>query len=217
MLLITEQNFNDIGYLIEETKQGKKMFFEGIFIQSNIKNRNGRIYEDRILKPVIEKYVKEYVNTGSAGGELNHPARATIDPERVCHRITELRWDGDNVYGKALVLNTPMGNIVKGLIEGGFRLGVSSRGMGSLKDKNGIQYVQDDFMLTTIDCVSDPSAPSAFVNGILEGVEFIYDSSGKLVQHNVEIFEKNAINKIKRNGLSESAQLLALKLFLSKL
>ena len=217
MKLIVEQNFEHIDYLVEDTKQGKRLYIEGKFIQTNIKNRNGRIYEDRILRPVIEKYIQEKVNTGMAGGELNHPQRAVIDPERVCHRITELRWDGDDVYGKALVVDTPMGNIVRGLIEGGFKLGVSSRGMGSVEKRSDAHYVKDDFMLTTIDCVSDPSAPEAFVNGILEGVEFVYDNSGKLVEVEVEKLSKKAVDTIKKSGINESVRLKSLQKFLSAL
>ena len=220
MLLITEQNFNDVGYSLVESaseKEPPKMYIEGIFLQSNRKNRNGRIYEDKILRPVIEKYVNEQVKTGRAGGELNHPQRITVDPERVSHRITELNWNGDDVYGKALVLNTPTGNIVRGLIEGGFSLGVSSRGMGSLERRGDVNYVKDDFMISTIDVVADPSAPDAFVNGILEGVEFIFSNDGKLIQKNAEQFEEIAEQRIKEKSipspLSESDQLKRLQQF----
>lgn len=217
MKLITEQIFNDIGYTLEESVTGeKKMFIEGIFMQSNKKNRNGRIYEDAILRPVVDKYIKEQVNTGRAGGELNHPQRVSIDPERVSHRITELNWKNDDIYGKALVLNTPMGNIVKGLVEGGFSLGVSSRGMGSLEARDGTNYVKNDFALSTIDVVSDPSAPDAFVNGILEGVEFVFADNGKIIQAAAEQFEEKAEQRIKeKKPLNERAQLKALQRFLA--
>lgn len=222
MKLITEQNFNNIECLVEETEQGKRMYIEGIFIQANKKNRNGRIYEDKILRPVVSKYIKEQVKTGRAGGELNHPQSPVLNPERICHRITELKWDENDVYGKALVLDTPMGNIVKGLIEGGFKLGVSSRGMGSLEKRGDAQYVKDDFSLATVDCVSDPSAPDAFVNGILEGVEFIYDSSGRLIQSEAEQFEESATTLIHQESrktiqIDESKQLKLLKQFLKNL
>ena len=211
MKLITEQNFNNIEYLIEDTSNGKKMYIEGIFIQADKRNRNGRIYESSILKPVVNKYVKEYVKTGRAGGELNHPQSPVLNPERISHRMIQMEWNKSDVYGKALVLDTPMGRIVKGLIEGGFKLGVSSRGMGSLKERAGIQYVQDDFQLTTVDCVSDPSAPDAFVNGILEGVEFIF-KDGKLVQDRVDTFAR-----IKYRQIDERMQLKALEKFLGNL
>ena len=220
MRLITEQNFNDIEYLVEETKTGtKQMFIEGPFIQTKKKNRNNRIYDDKIMIPVIDKYIQEQVVTGRALGELMHPAqRATVDLDRVSHRITELNWHGDDVYGKALILNTPTGNIVRGLLEGGAKLGVSSRGMGSLEKRNGVDYVKDDFMLSTVDIVADPSAPDAFVNGILEGVEFIYDANGKLIEVELEAFEQKAVQKIKKSkSFNESQQLRALQRFLSNL
>lgn len=221
MRLITEQNFNDIEYLVEESPKtgAKQMFIEGPFIQTKKKNRNNRIYDSTIMVPVIDKYIQEQVSTGRALGELMHPAqRATVDLDRVSHRITELSWRGDDVFGKALILNTPTGNIVRGLLEGGAKLGVSSRGMGSIEKKNGVDYVKDDFMLSTVDIVADPSAPDAFVNGILEGVEFVYDSHGKLIEIELEAFEKKAVQKIKRSKpLNESRQLKALQRFLLNL
>ena len=165
-----------------------------------------------MLQPFIDKYIKEQVNTVRAGCELNHPQSPQLNPERICHRITEMKWNNDNVHGKAMVLNTPQGNIVKGLLEGGFRLGVSSRGMGSLYEKNGAQYVKDDFNLVCVDCVSDPSAPDAFVNGILEGVEFIVDSSGKLIQTEAEKFIQR-----KHKQINETTVLKKLEKFLGSI
>jgi hypothetical protein len=214
MFLITEQNFNNIEYLTEsDQKTGEKRFFiNGVFMQANVENRNGRIYEDKVLKPVVDKYIKEQVKTGSAFGELNHPQSASINLDRVSHRITELKWDGDNIIGKALIVNTPTGQIARGLMEGGGRLGVSSRGTGSLKKVNEKTYVDGDYALSTVDIVADPSAPNAFVNGILEGVEFLFDSEGKLVQKHVEIFEEKMVKRI-----DEKATLKALDKFLQSL
>lgn len=176
MKLITEYNDSDIDYSITESNSGERNHvIEGIFMQANKANRNGRIYEGKIMKPAVDNYVNEQVKTGRAVGELNHPEGASINLDKVSHRITELRWDGDNVYGKAQILNTPMGQVVKGLLEGGVKLGVSSRGMGSLERREGVMYVGEDFRLATIDIVQDPSAPEAFVNGIMEGIDYFYD------------------------------------------
>lgn len=173
MKLITEHNEN-IKFLTEGEKGDKKYIIEGIFMQAEQKNRNGRIYPKAILESAVDRYVKEYVSKGRAVGELNHPEGPAINLDKVSHRITELRWDKNDVYGKALILNTPMGNIAKGLLEGGCQLGVSSRGMGSVSQSEGVSKVNDDFILATVDIVQDPSAPSAFVNGIMEGVEYFY-------------------------------------------
>ena len=221
MKLISEQNFHDIECLEEKTEDGnKKLFISGIFMQANKKNRNGRIYEDKVLRPAVDQFISEKVETGKALGELEHPSSPQISLDRVSHKITNLEWNGDDIYGKALVLNTPTGNIVKGLIEGEVSLGVSSRGMGSIYEKNGVNYVKNDFRLATVDVVSDPSAPAAWVNGILEGVEFIFDQSGKLIQKEAELFEEKLEKKIKQFHdpiISERKQLKALQRFLSKL
>mgnify|MGYP000061085888 CR=1 FL=1 len=175
MKLITEQ-FEDVQYITEASDSGeKKVFIEGVFMQGDKKNRNGRVYPMPILQNAVDKYVAEQVTKGRAVGELNHPDGPTVNLDKVSHRITELRTEGNNVVGKALILNTPMGQIVKGLVEGGCQLGVSSRGMGTLERRNGAMYVKDDFQLSTVDIVQDPSAPEAFVNGIMEGVEWVYD------------------------------------------
>jgi hypothetical protein len=173
MKLITEHNEN-IKFLTEGEKGDKKYIIEGIFMQAEQKNRNGRIYPKNVLEGAVDRYVKEYVSKGRAVGELNHPEGPAINLDKVSHRITELRWDKNDVYGKALILNTPMGNIAKGLLEGGCQLGVSSRGMGSVSQNEGASRVNDDFILATVDIVQDPSAPSAFVNGIMESVDFFF-------------------------------------------
>ena len=182
MKLITE-HLEDIEY-ITETKGGvKQTRIEGIFMQSEKQNRNHRTYPKKILMPVVERYVTEQVNTGRAVGELNHPETPAINLDKVSHRITDLVWEGNNVIGNALILNTPMGQIVSGLIEGGVKLGVSSRGMGSLEKRTGGSYVKDDFVLSTVDIVQDPSAHEAFVDGIMEGVEWIVTDNGTYEQY----------------------------------
>jgi hypothetical protein len=167
-----------------------------------------------VMESAVNKYVTEQVATGRAVGELNHPDGPSINLDKVSHRITELNWDGNNVIGKALVLDTPMGQIVKGLVEGGVQLGVSSRGMGTLVQRNGVNTVGRDFVLATVDIVQDPSAPEAFVNGIMEGVEWIWDN-GILKAQDVEKYETE-IKKASSLNLAE-AQLKVWSDFLSKL
>jgi len=177
MKLIAEYIDQEIGYVTEAKGDGSKSYtIEGIFAQAEGKNRNGRIYPKAVMESAVDKYVTEQVNTKRAVGELNHPDGPTVNLDKVSHRITELDWDDNNVMGKALILDTPMGNIVKGLLEGGVQLGVSTRGMGSLEQRNNAMYVKDDFMLNTVDIVQDPSAPDAFVNGIMEGVEWVWNN-----------------------------------------
>jgi hypothetical protein len=176
MKLITELT-EDIKYIKEDAGNNLKNYFiEGVFMQSDVKNKNGRIYPKNTLSKETNRYITEYVNKGRALGELNHPTGPTVNLDRVSHIVKELYADGKNVYGKAKVLDTPMGKIVKNLIDEGAQLGVSTRGMGSLKSKNGYQEVQEDFMLAAIDIVADPSAPNAFVNGIMEGREWIFEN-----------------------------------------
>jgi hypothetical protein len=176
MKLITELT-EDVKYIKENVGNGEKTYFiEGIFMQSETKNRNGRIYPQGTLLKECKRYITEYVDKGRALGELNHPSGPTVNLDRVSHIVKELHEDGRNIYGKAKVLDTPMGRIVKNLIDEGAQLGVSTRGMGSLKAKNGYQEVQEDFMLAAIDIVADPSAPNAFVNGIMEGREWIFEN-----------------------------------------
>ena len=214
MKLITEYVENDLSYLTEE-KDGKKQYvIEGIFMQADQKNRNGRIYPKAVMESAVDRYNRDQVSKGRAVGELNHPEGPTINLDKVSHKITELRWEGNNVVGKAQILDTPMGQIVKGLMEGGVQLGVSSRGMGSLVQKGGINYVNKDFQLATVDIVQDPSAPEAFVNGIMEGVEWIWDN-GILKAQEIEQFETE-IKEAVRIG-DPSLQMKAFKDFLSKL
>ena len=214
MKLIAEYTDHSLGYSIQEGKNGKKnTFLEGIFMQAENKNKNGRVYTREVLTTAVDRFVNEQVITGRAVGELNHPESPSINLDKVSHRITELKWDGNNVMGKALILDTPMGQIVKGLVEGGVQLGVSSRGMGSLDFKNGANYVRDDFMLNTIDIVQDPSAPNAFVNGIMEGVNWEMDTPG----HYIQTIEKGETEVIEPKLFSEEQQSTGFEHFLSKL
>lgn len=175
---LIKETVEDIQYLKEAAEDGTKNYYvEGIIMQGDIKNRNGRVYPKEVLMREMNRYNENYVNKKRAFGELGHPSGPTINLDRASHLFTELKEDGSNVVGKAKVMDTPMGKIVKNIIDEGGQLGISSRGMGSLKrTKNGIMEVQGDFMLATAgDIVADPSAPDAFVNGIMEGVEFYYD------------------------------------------
>ena len=188
MKLIAEYIEQDIEVLTEAKEGGgKNHYIEGVFAQAEQKNRNGRVYPRATMEKAVDKYVNEQVKTKRAVGELNHPEGPTVNLDKVSHLITGLEWDGDNVVGKAKILETPMGQIVKGLLDGGVRVGVSTRGMGSLESRNGVNYVKDDFVLNTVDIVQDPSAPAAFVNGIMEGVEWVWNNG---------IIEPQAIEKI---------------------
>ena len=170
MKLITEHT-NEVEYIVEG--KNKEQYIKGIFMQSDIKNQNGRVYPFSVLKKQVRTFNEKFVKQDRALGELGHPMGPTVNLDRVSHMITELYEDGKNFVGKAKIIDTPNGKIVKNLLESGVRLGVSSRGLGSVKtNKNGVNEVQDDFVLSTVDIVSDPSAPDAFVNGIMEGKEF---------------------------------------------
>ena len=180
--------------LIEEDGKPKKYFIEGIFMQSEKKNKNGRIYPIEVLEKEVNRYVKEYVEPKRAFGELGHPDGPTVNLDRASHMITDLRKEGKNFVGRAKILGTPNGEIVKNLIDEGARLGVSSRGMGTLKPEKKAQVVQNDFYLATAaDIVADPSAPNAFVEGIMEGVEWIWDN-GLLKAQDVERARNNIQN-----------------------
>ena len=214
MKLISEYVDNNLK-VIEEQKNGKKsLVIEGVFMQADQKNRNGRIYEKEILESAVKKYVKDQVSQGRAVGELDHPSGPQINLDKVSHKITELKFKGSDVYGKASILNTPMGKIVEGLLEGGVKVGVSSRGMGTLENKNGAMYVKDDFMLASVDIVQDPSAPSAFVNGVMEGVDWIWNN-GILAPQEIEKIETE-IKRTPSRYLPET-EIKAFKNFLSKL
>jgi hypothetical protein len=177
MKLIAEFNESNIQCLVEKNDAGEKSYvIEGVFAQAEQKNRNGRIYPKKTMERAVSKYVEEQVSKNRAVGELNHPDGPTVNLDKVSHLITDLRFEGNDVIGRASILGTPMGQIVKGLLEGGVNLGVSTRGMGSLEQRGGASYVGEDFVLSTIDIVQDPSAPNAFVNGIMEGVDWVWDN-----------------------------------------
>lgn len=215
MKLITEV-IESLEYISEANENGEKEFFiEGIFMQANQKNRNGRMYPTEVLQREVARYNKEYVEKNRAFGELGHPQGPTINLERVSHMIKELKQDGDNFMGKAKIMDSPYGTIVKNLIKEGASLGVSSRGMGSLKSKNGVNEVQGDFYLATAaDIVADPSAPDAFVEGIMEGVEWVYEG-GKWVEQFVEQSQKQIHNTNKSD--LEATKLKIFENFLKKL
>jgi hypothetical protein len=178
MKLMAEYIDQSIEAVITEAKDGKAKSFaiEGVFAQAEQKNRNGRVYPKQIMESAVDKYVTEQVAQKRSVGELNHPEGPTVNLDKVSHLITKLEWNGNDVIGKAQILDTPMGQIVKGLLEGGVQLGVSTRGMGSLETRSGVNYVRDDFILNTVDIVQDPSAPAAFVNGIMEGVDWVWNN-----------------------------------------
>ena len=189
MKLITE-TIEDVQILTEERDGKKLLYIEGVFLQGAIKNRNGRMYPFEVLDREVERYNEEYVRTKRALGELGHPDGPTINLDRVSHRITDLRAEGNNFMGKAQILDTPMGKIAKSLLGEGVQLGVSSRGMGSIDKQEGVSIVRDDFMLTTAaDIVADPSAPDAFVNGIMEGKEWVWDN-GILKEREVAKYQR---------------------------
>ena len=210
--LIEEEN---LQFITEEKDGEKRYYIEGVFMQADVKNKNGRIYGSNMLAEKVEEYSKNFIEKNRAYGELGHPSNPSINLERVSHRIISLRRDGSNFVGKAQVSSTPYGNIVKGLLEDGGKLGVSSRGLGSLMKENGILKVQSDFLIVTpADIVADPSAPDAFVEGIMEGREWVWDNGiirEKTVEDYKEIVEKTS---------SKDLKMMKLKLFedfLSKL
>jgi len=203
MKLIREIN-ETVNYVVEEKLgKGKDYFIEGVFLQSNIRNKNGRMYTKDVMQKEVNRYIQEYVNKNRAYGELGHPDGPSINLDRVSHMTKSITEDGDNYIGKAKIMDTPYGKIVKALIDEGANLGVSSRGMGSLKTgKDGVQLVQDDFMLATAaDIVADPSAPDAFVRGIMENREWIF-VDGKFVEKQIEEVKRN-IKRASSKNLEE--------------
>ena len=215
MKLITEYTETNVQCIVEKKEDGSKSHvIEGVFMQAESKNRNGRVYPKPIMEKAVDKYVSEQVSKNRAVGELNHPDGPTVNLDKVSHKITELSWKGNDVVGKAQILDTPMGNIVKGLLEGGVQLGVSTRGMGSLAQQGNAMVVKDDFLLNTVDIVQDPSAPGAFVNGIMEGVEWVWNN-GIIEAREIEKMETE-IKNAPRTGLYET-QVREFKNFLSLL
>ena len=216
MKLISEHFSDDVEYITEEKEDGKKAFkLKGVFMQAEIKNRNGRVYPMEVLEKEVERYNKEFIEQNRAYGELGHPDGPTVNLDKVSHMVTSLKPDGKNFIGEAKVIGTPMGEIVKNIMDDGGKLAVSSRGMGSLTKKNGANYVNDDFYLATAaDIVVDPSAPNAFVQGIMEGKEWVWNNGMILEQDVAEIK-----NEMERNVRSRQAnyQALAFAKFLKKL
>jgi hypothetical protein len=214
MKLISEEVV-DAEYIVEENNGKKEYKIRGIFLQSDIKNRNGRIYENDILAKEVDRYDKEFIQKGRAFGELGHPDGPTVNLERVSHMIKALTPEGKNFIGEAKIMDTPYGKIVKNLIDEGATLGVSSRGMGSLVQKGGANYVGKDFYLATAaDIVADPSAPDAFVEGIMESKEWVWNN-GVLLEKDIEAW-KSEIQKAKSHALAE-AKVKVFKNFLGKL
>jgi len=214
MKLITEYTQNDIELVTEAKKDGTKGYFiEGIFAQAENKNRNGRVYPKQIMESAVYKYVEEQVDTGRAVGELNHPDGPVVNLDKVSHLITSLSFEGNDVMGKASILNTPNGRTVQGLLEGGVKLGVSTRGMGSLERINDGMVVKE-YLLNTIDIVQDPSAHGAFVNGIMEGVDWVWNN-GVIERREIDKME----TEIKNAGrtYSKDVQIREFKNFLSQL
>ena len=198
MKLITE-TIENVEVITEGKGADKKLYIEGVFLQSEIKNRNGRMYPFSVLEKEVNRYNEEYVQTSRALGELGHPDGPTVNLDRVSHRITSLKAEGNNFIGRAQIMNTPMGNIARSLLEDGVKLGVSSRGMGSIDKREDCGVVMDDFMLATAaDIVADPSAPDAFVNGIMEGKEWAWDN-GILKETKVAKYQRYMNESTRRN------------------
>ena len=216
MKLISE-TVEDVNYLIEDDETGKKNYkIRGPFLQAEIKNRNGRIYPMNILEKEVHRYNKEYIQKNRAFGELGHPDGPTVNLERVSHMITGLHPDGTNFIGEAKVMDTPYGKIVKNLIDEGAKLGVSSRGMGSLVPSRGAQVVKDDFYLATAaDIVADPSAPNAFVEGIMEGKEWIWDN-GAVKEMDIDAYKRELDRKYKFAQAREEKAVEIFEDFMSK-
>ena len=206
----------EVQYITEEKENGGKNYkIKGIFLQADIKNRNGRIYPMEVLEKEVTRYNKKFINEKRAYGELGHPEGPTVNLERVSHMVTELYPDGKNFIGEAKIMETPMGKIVKSLMNEGGKLGVSSRGMGSLDQKNGANYVRDDFYLATAaDIVADPSAPNAFVEGIMEGKEWVWNN-GALIE--AELVELKRKFDVKQRNRDSNVEALEFAKFLKKL
>jgi hypothetical protein len=207
MKLITE-TVEEVAYLTENKDGEKQYFIEGVFMQAEQKNKNGRVYPKQILAKEANRYVTEYVNKNRALGELNHPTGPSVNLDRVSHKVTWLYENNNDFYGKAKILDTPCGQIVKNLMSEGVKLGVSTRGMGSLEKRGGVNVVKEDFMLAAIDIVADPSAPNAFVNGIMEGKEWVWDN-GLLKEQQIAEYRNTLKKTPSRKLQAESIKLFA--------
>ena len=214
MFLITEHT-DEIEFLKEEKKDGTKDYsIKGVFMQSEVKNRNGRIYPKKVLMDEAKRYMKEYVKPNRAMGELGHPSGPTVNLERVSHLIKELKFEGNDVVGTAKILDTPYGKIVKNLMDEGTKLGVSTRGMGSLEEKDGVKMVKEDFMLSAVDIVADPSAPDAFVDGIMEGKVWVWEN-GVINERQISSYQ-DAVRRASSRELEE-VKLEVFEKFMSEL
>ena len=196
----------EVEYIVESSEGKKNYFISGIFMQAEQKNRNGRIYPMNVLSPKVDSYVSYFVDKNRAFGELNHPQGPTVNLDRVSHLVKDLQCEGTNFNGKAKIMDTPMGKIVQNLMDEGAKLGVSTRGMGSLKSQNGINMVQPDFMLAAVDIVADPSAPDAFVDGIMEGKEWIWEN-GLLKEREISLYQEQIQKTSSRNMKKEFSRL----------
>lgn len=220
MLLITETNFNGVqsGLHLDEATGKKSYHIQGVFLQAEQKNRNGRIYPSAILEREVNRYTSDYINKKRSIGELNHPAEPTVNPERACHLIESLTKQGNDWVGKSKVLSTPVGNIVKGLLDDGVQLGVSSRGLGSLSEDadRDAKIVNEDYYMATIDVVSDPSAPTAWVNGIFEGKEFYMGNDEEFIDKVKKEIDKEA-SKTGFSMVDEEVALIAFEKMMNRL
>jgi hypothetical protein len=224
MKLITEIYNDPMSLLTEADASGKKhLYIQGPFAVSEVKNKNGRIYSKALMEKVVDKFSTDYIKTGRALGEMNHPPRLSIDFERATHMITEMKQDGNVWVGKAKVLKTPMGQILEGLLTSGVNVGVSTRGAGSIIESNGVKTVGDDFMMTAVDVVSDPSGQfvskdgslaGCFVNGIMEGVEFIQTEDGRWLEQDLAAIAKADYDK---KQLTEARKVELFTQFINKL
>ena len=209
MILLKEfvESNSSIDMIVEETRGKKDLYIKGIFAEAELKNRNGRVYPKDVMKSAIDKYNEEYVLKGRAISELSHPdGRPQPKPEFASHLVTELNMDGNTVYGKAKILNTPQGNILKGLLEGGVKFGVSTRGLGSISERAGTRYVCNDYVITAIDAVTDPSSINAFVDAVNESQEWLITDDGRIVE--------SIKKEIKKNKLTEERKLQLIQNFL---
>ena len=222
MKLITEVYNDDCEVIKESAEDGKKNYYiEGIFMQGDIGNRNGRVYPSTILENEMKRYDRDFIQTKRALGELSHPAGPQINGDRVSHLIVNMKRDGSNFIGKAKIISTPMGEIVKTFMDEGVRIGVSTRGLGSVKQKNGLMEVQDDFHLATVDIVTDPSGPNCFVNGIMENTEYYYDilsnnwKAAEALQETVKELKKEY--KVTKPRIDETKAIKAFESFILSL
>jgi len=218
MLLITETNFQDVnsGHKVDESTGKKNYYIEGVFLQAEQKNRNGRIYPTAILEREVERYKTQYIDNKRSMGELNHPKEPSVNPERACHLIESLHKQGDNWIGRSKVLSTPVGNIVRSLLDDGVQLGVSSRGLGTLTEKEGIDMVNEDYYMSTIDVVSDPSAHEAWVNGIFEGKEFYMGDDEQFIEK-VKIEINKEARKVGFSMVDEEVALIAFQKMMARM